>query len=223
PAAGELHERGVVAPALARQRSKEIGELDAGVGRSRQADLAREGRQELFWLELRRIAGPGIIRHQYHAGPTAGAPVTERSSRTRPAQPSRSDSLNAFDSHLARGNGGYHVVASNDVEQCAAKITKICREKSLHRSHLAGFGVIAEAGRIRHADKLVFDDGFIDLQRLRHQRAQLIRISPVSDNEIFRLTEAVGSWRKRGARERRGKSARPHITFLHGDSLVTMK
>ena len=45
PAAGELHERGVVAPDLARQRSKEIGELDAGVGRSRQADLAGHGQQ----------------------------------------------------------------------------------------------------------------------------------------------------------------------------------
>jgi hypothetical protein len=29
-----------------------------------------------------------------------------------------------------------------------------------HRNHLAGFGVIAEAGRIRHADKLVFDDRY---------------------------------------------------------------
>src|SRR6516162_559539 len=87
-----------------------------------------------------------------------------------------------------------------------------------NRNHLAGFGVIAEAGRIRHTDKLVFDDRFIDLQRLRHQRAQLIRISPVSDDEIFPLTEAVGSRRKRGARQRHRKSPRPHITFLHGDS-----
>src|SRR5215831_12470742 len=87
-----------------------------------------------------------------------------------------------------------------------------------HRNHLAGFGVIAEAGRIRHTDKLVFDDGLIDLQRLRHQRAQLIRISPVRDDEIFPLTEAVGSRRKRGARQRHGKCPRPHITFLHGDS-----
>jgi hypothetical protein len=45
PAAGELHERGVVAPDLARQGSKEIGELDTGVGRSRQADLAGHGQQ----------------------------------------------------------------------------------------------------------------------------------------------------------------------------------
>src|SRR6516164_5172967 len=86
-----------------------------------------------------------------------------------------------------------------------------------HWNHLAGFGVIAEAGRIRHADELVFDDRFIDLQWLRHQRAQLIRISPVSDDEIFSLTEAVGSRWKRGARQRHCKSPRPHITFLHGD------
>jgi hypothetical protein len=45
PAAGELHARGVVAPDLASQRSKEIDELDAGVGRSRQADLAGQGQQ----------------------------------------------------------------------------------------------------------------------------------------------------------------------------------
>src|SRR6516162_1711999 len=30
-----------------------------------------------------------------------------------------------------------------------------------HRNHLAGFGVIAEAGRVRHADKLVFDNRLI--------------------------------------------------------------
>src|SRR6516162_2011719 len=87
-----------------------------------------------------------------------------------------------------------------------------------HRNHLASFGVIAETGRIRHADKFVFDDGFIDLQWLRHQRAQLVRISPVSDDQIFPLTEAVWSWRKRGARQRHCKSPCPHITFLHGDS-----
>src|SRR5262249_23401576 len=83
-----------------------------------------------------------------------------------------------------------------------------------HRYDLAGFGVIAEAGRIRHADKLIFDDGFIDLQRLGHKRAQFIRFSPVSDDEIFPLTEAIGSRRKRGARQRHGQSPRPHITFL---------
>ena len=36
--------------------------------------------------------------------------------------------------------------------------------------------------RFRHREYLiitVFDDRFIDLQRLRHQRAQLIRVGPV--------------------------------------------
>src|SRR5262249_17624604 len=92
-----------------------------------------------------------------------------------------------------------------------------------HRYDLAGFGVIAEAGRIRHADKLIFDDGFIDLQRLGHNRAQFIRISPVSDDEIFPLTEAIGSRRKRGARQRHRKSSRPHTTFLHGDFLSSTR
>ena len=44
-AAGELHERGVVAPDLACQRSEEIGDLDTGVGGPWQADLAGHGQQ----------------------------------------------------------------------------------------------------------------------------------------------------------------------------------
>jgi hypothetical protein len=50
------------------------------------------------------------------------------------------------------------------VQEHAMRIAALAAAER-HRNHLAGFGVIAEAGRVRHADKLVFDNRLIDLQR----------------------------------------------------------
>ena len=38
------------------------------------------------------------------------------------------------------------------------------------RNHLAAFGVVAEAGRVRHANEFVFDERFalVNFERLRH-------------------------------------------------------
>jgi hypothetical protein len=86
------------------------------------------------------------------------------------------------------------------------------------RDDLAGLGVVAEAGRIRHADELVFDDGLVHLERLRHQRAQLLEVGPIGDDHIFALPEAIGSRRIGGAGERHGKGALTHVGFFHETS-----
>src|ERR1700736_3402728 len=51
-----------------------------------------------------------------------------------------------------------------------------------HRDHLAGFGVVAKAGRIRHANELVGDRVAGDLQRLGNCLAQFIDIGAVCDD-----------------------------------------
>ncbi len=43
-----------------------------------------------------------------------------------------------------------------------------------HGDHLAALGVVAEAGGVRHADELVLHQRLFDLERLRHDRAQLV-------------------------------------------------
>jgi hypothetical protein len=80
---------------------------------------------------------------------------------------------------------------------------------------LSGLGVVAKAGRIRHANELVFDDGLIDLERLGHQRAQPNRVRPVGDDEKFAVAKAVWSRRISRTGEWHGKSALAHIIFFH--------
>ncbi len=53
------------------------------------------------------------------------------------------------------------------------------------RDDLSAFGVVAEAGRVRHADELELHQRLVDLKRLRHELAQLLRIGPVGDDQIF--------------------------------------
>ena len=54
-----------------------------------------------------------------------------------------------------------------------------------HRDDLTGFGVVAEAGGIGHADELVFHQRLVHLQRLGHDGAQLLRVGPVGDDQIL--------------------------------------
>ncbi len=59
------------------------------------------------------------------------------------------------------------------------------------RDHLTGFGVIAETGRVGHADKFVFDDGLSNLKRLGHHGGECFRIGPVGNNEEFAVEEPI--------------------------------
>ena len=55
------------------------------------------------------------------------------------------------------------------VQEHAMRIAALAGPAKRHRDDLAGLGVVAEAGRIRHADELVFDQrSLVDLERLRH-------------------------------------------------------
>ena len=62
---------------------------------------------------------------------------------------------------------------------------------------------------------IVFDDGRVDLERFGHERAQLIRVGPVSDDEELAVAKAVRpGWISRTG-ERHGKSALTHLIFFH--------
>jgi hypothetical protein len=94
------------------------------------------------------------------------------------------------------------------------RITALAATKR-HRDHLPSFGVVAESGRIRHADEFVFDDRLIDLERFRHHRLQFVEIGPVLDDEIFPLTESIRPTREGGAGQGHRKCAFSHLGFFH--------
>jgi hypothetical protein len=50
------------------------------------------------------------------------------------------------------------------------------------RNDLSALRVIAESGRIRHAEELKFHQRLFDLQRFGHQLAQLLRIGAICDD-----------------------------------------
>src|SRR5262249_49890088 len=58
-----------------------------------------------------------------------------------------------------------------------------------HRDDLPGLVVVAEAGRVRHADELVPDDGRGRLERRRDHLGDRGRIRPVSDDEELTVHE----------------------------------
>ena len=77
----------------------------------------------------------------------------------------------------------------------------------LDRNDLARLGVVAEAGRVRHADELVLDDRLVERQRLRNDGFESRLVGPVRDDQIFAVDEAIGSGRKRRARQRHREGA----------------
>ena len=83
------------------------------------------------------------------------------------------------------------------------------------RDHLAAFGEIAEAGRIRQADEFKFDDWVGYFEGLWHDSAQGAWIGKIFDHEIFTIIEMIGSWRIGWIVERQGESARTHICDFH--------
>src|SRR5215475_11445107 len=80
------------------------------------------------------------------------------------------------------------------------------------RDHLSALGVVAEAGRIRHADEFELDQRLVDLERLRHELAQLPRIRAVRDDEKFAMIEPI--WPDRISRARQRHRERPLAHFL---------
>jgi len=107
------------------------------------------------------------------------------------------------------------------VEKHAMRVTAFAALEA-HRDDLTALGIVAETGRIRHADEFEFDQRLLDLQRLGDQLAQFLRIGSVSDDKEFPIDETVRPDRIGRTRQRHGKSPRPHITFLHDKCLITM-
>src|ERR1700737_1087716 len=90
-----------------------------------------------------------------------------------------------------------------------------------HRNDLARFRVIAESGGVGHADELVIDGVPCELQRLRHDRAQRIRVGAIGDHDelpVVKLVRASGVSR---VRERHCKGVRTNFGKFHrGCSLL---
>ncbi len=59
---------------------------------------------------------------------------------------------------------------------------------------LTGFGVVAEAGRVRHADEFVFDDRFVEGEGLGNDFFESFAVGAVGDDQVFAVYEAVGTW-----------------------------
>ena len=84
-----------------------------------------------------------------------------------------------------------------------------------HRDDLAGLRVVAEAGRIRHANELVFDERLVEGEGFRYHPLKCCGIGPVGDDEIFAIDEAIGPRRESRARERHGEGARFDFVDFH--------
>src|SRR3984893_2586766 len=89
-----------------------------------------------------------------------------------------------------------------------------------HRDHLAGFGVVAKAGRIRHANELVGDRVAEDFQRFGHRLAQLIDIGTVGDDHELTIVEFVGAGGISGVVQRHRERVAANLGELHGSGLL---
>src|SRR5215475_5129170 len=83
------------------------------------------------------------------------------------------------------------------------------------RDHLSALGVVAEAGRIRHADEFELDQRLFDLERLRNELPQLAGIRAVRDDEKFAMIEPIGPDRISRTRQRHRKCPLAHFMLVH--------
>ena len=88
-----------------------------------------------------------------------------------------------------------------------------------HRNDLTAFGVVAETGRVWHADELVVHHRLGKLERFRYDPAQRFGIRPVLDDEVFAVGEAVGAAWKRRVRQWHGERCRAHVVMSHRGEL----
>src|SRR5262245_24741686 len=84
-----------------------------------------------------------------------------------------------------------------------------------HGDHLAGFRVVAEAGRVRHADELILDQRLGDLERLGHDGAQPLGIGPVGDDQKLAVDESIRPAREGWTGKRHREGVRENVGFFH--------
>jgi hypothetical protein len=80
-----------------------------------------------------------------------------------------------------------------------------------HRNDLSGFGIVAEAGRVGHADELVVHCVADRFERLRNHGPKDVGIGPVADDHEFPIVELVGSARVCGIVERHREGILAHV------------
>src|SRR5262249_57526592 len=82
------------------------------------------------------------------------------------------------------------------------------------RDHLSTLSVVAETGRIRHANEFEFDQRLVDLERLRDNLAQLARITG-RDDEKFARVKPIWPARICWTRQRHRRSPLPPFLPCH--------
>ena len=83
------------------------------------------------------------------------------------------------------------------------------------RDYLAGFGVVAEAGRVGHADEFVAHRVAERLERLGNDGPQKVGVGAVADDDEFAVVEFVGRPRIRRVVERHREGVLADIGNLH--------
>ena len=102
----------------------------------------------------------------------------------------------------------------------AAFLHRAVRPPEAHRDDLAGLGVVAETGGIRHADELIGDRVGRHLERFRHHRSQCVRIRAVGDDHEFAVVELVRPPRISGIVERHREGFFANLGELHEPCLL---
>src|SRR5262245_25461828 len=102
------------------------------------------------------------------------------------------------------------------VEKHAMGVAALAATKG-NRDDLAGFRVVAETRRIRHANELVTDQrrALVKLQRLRYNRSQFGWVRPVGYGEVLAIDEPIGTRRIGWVGQRHCKGALAHFRFSH--------
>src|SRR5262249_25978987 len=108
------------------------------------------------------------------------------------------------------------------VEEHAVRVTTLAALEG-DGNDLSALRVIAETSRIRHADKFIFDQRLVHLQRFRDDLAKLLRIGSIGNDQILAINEAVRANRIRRVRDGHRKSSAANLIFFHRGLLVSAR
>jgi hypothetical protein len=89
-----------------------------------------------------------------------------------------------------------------------------------HRDYLAGFGIIAKAGRVRHADEFVGDGIARHLQRFRDDLAQSVGVGAVGDDDELAVVEFIRPRRIGRIVQGHGERVAANLGKLHPSGLL---
>ena len=174
-------------------------------------DLEQKARRHQGLAYRPRFEGPVFVAHGGCGHPHR--PVVERAEQRVLLDTERRRRELLRESPQLSAAGDRRVVVQIHRMHIAATLTV-----EHDRDHLPGLGVIAEPRGIRHADELVLDNRFFDLQRFGNHRPQRVGVGAVGDDEELAVHEPVGARRKRGAGERHRECGLANVVDLHARS-----